>query len=140
MFLFITATNCTFKSADPVADSDRGPYVPGSIKTVRDFKRVLRVSVCPFGRSKTPVLFASVALELVEERHVSFCILPVRKIWGIAIAQCAREIALQLDADHTKILKNKIVFLVTTREIGVANQASYNKVQYCACNNVVEVD
>ena len=31
MFLFTAAVNDTFRRADPVADLDRGPYVPGSI-------------------------------------------------------------------------------------------------------------
>ena len=69
---------------------------------------------------KTHVLIASVTLKLFKERHVGFCILPVREILGIAIARPGPGIALKLDAIYAKILEIKRVSLVANREIGFA--------------------
>ena len=49
-------------------------------------------------KSKTHAFIGSVALELLEKRHVVLYILPVREICGIAIVRLGRAITLQLNA------------------------------------------
>ena len=105
--------------------TDLGPYVLGPIKpsviiktgTVNHFAHSDRVR---------HTAIASVALEFVMERHLRFYILPVRESQCIAFARPGRAIALQLDAVHAKIFEIERIFLVATREIGIANQANYD--------------
>ena len=97
-----------------------------SNRTVGEFKRVLRISVCQLGWGKIHTFIASVALGFLTERHVGLYIRRVRKIRSIAFARFKRAIALQLDAVHANILKIVRVPLVATREINIAHQTNYN--------------
>ena len=125
MFSFTTAANDTSRRADPVADLDRGPYVPGPIGP-SVILNAYNVYSFAYSNGVRHTFIGSVGFEFLKERHVGLYILPVREIRGIAYARPGRAIAFQLDAVHAKILEIERVPLVVTREIGIAHQTNYD--------------
>ena len=74
-----------------------------------------------FRWGKTHALITSIALELLDKRHVGLYILSICEIRGIALARPGRAISLYLDSIHAEILEIERVPLVATCEIGIAH-------------------
>ena len=93
MFSFTAAANYISRRADPVADLDCGPYVPGPIGP-SVILNAYNVYLFAYSVGVKLTLLSHVALELMEKRRVDIYILTVCKIRGIAVVRPGSAIAL----------------------------------------------